>query len=141
MQATHRWVVAMSGKTGHDAGRTVMIQSRMTARRPAATVLLIAMLFNGESPNPYWGVFVEDVISGDTGVLDFINLEIYYSSASLLKQALPVTGKTALASNDGAGRTISSRSEDNRLAATASDAVEQGGNSLPAGLGHTGSKP
>ena len=118
-----------------------MIQSRMTARRPAATVLLIAILFNGESPNQYWGVFVEDVISGDTGVLDFINLEIYYSSASLLKQALPVTGKTALASNDGAGRTISSRSEDNRLAATASDAVEQGENSLPAGLGRAGSKP
>ena len=97
-------------------------------------------LFNGESPNQYWGVYVEDVVAGDSGVLDFIQLEIYYSSASLLKQATPVTGKTTLAFNRGAGWSISSHSEDNRPVATASGAAELGQTRLPTGSGRARAK-
>ncbi|MCH7575786.1 MAG: hypothetical protein IIA59_11750 [Candidatus Marinimicrobia bacterium] len=96
--------------------------------------------FNGESPNQYWGIYIIDDLVGDTGVLDYFQLEIYYSSASLLKQATPVTGKSTLAFNRGAGWTISSQSEDNRPVATASGAVEIGQTRLPTGSGRTGAK-
>jgi len=39
--------------------------------------------FNGESANQYWGFRVEDVFTGDTGMVDYFSFRIYYTIQSL----------------------------------------------------------
>lgn len=91
MQAMHRWVVVTSGKAGHDAGRTVMNQSRMTARRPAATVLLIAMLFHQFA-------FALNVQSGKViiAIVDFKNTGAS-GELDYLTQTIPESISTSMA--------------------------------------------
>ena len=69
--------------------------------------------FNGEPANQFWGVYVFDEVGGDTGVLDFIRLEIYYSAGSVQKRLAPSRGRIVITARSDGGTVIRSFSEVN----------------------------
>ncbi|MBA7657841.1 hypothetical protein ES703_65784 [subsurface metagenome] len=45
--------------------------------------------FNGEDPNQYWGVYIIDNWTPDSGQLDYLELRIYYQQTPLLSYQAP----------------------------------------------------